>query len=130
MLQDAKIVPAVNQIELHPHLSQQTLVAYCEKQGIACEAWSPLGGTGGKILDEPILKKIADKYGKSVAQVILRWDLQRGIITIPKSTHRTRIKANTELYNFELSSDDIKTINNLDQDPQRIEWGDPSLIDF
>ena len=130
LLRDAKIVPAANQIELHPHLSQQTLAAYCEKLGIACEAWSPLGGTGGKILDEPDLKKIAEKYGKSVAQVILRWDLQRGIIIIPKSTHKARIKANTDLYDFELSANDIKAINNLDLNPQRMEWGDPNLIGF
>ncbi len=100
LLQDAKIVPAVNQVECHPHLSQQPLVAYCEKLGIAFEAWSPLGGTGGKLLDDPVLKKIAEKYGKSAAQVVLRWDLQRGIITIPKSTHQARIIANTDLYEF------------------------------
>ena len=89
LLQDAKIVPAVNQIQCHPHFSQQSLVAYCEKLGIACEAWSPLGGTGGNLLDDPVLKKIAEKHAKSVAQIVLRWDLQRGTITIPKSTHQT-----------------------------------------
>ena len=130
LLRDAKIFPAVNQIELHPHLSQQPLAAYCEKLGIACEAWSPLGGTGGKLLVDPVIKKIAKKYRKSVAQIILRWDLQRGLIIIPKSTHQERIKANTELYDFELSAADIKTINDLDRDPVRMEWGDPNLIDF
>lgn len=119
LLISAKIVPAVNQIECHPHLSQQPLVAYCEKLGIAFEAWSPLGGTGGKLLDDPVLNKIAEKHGKSVAQVILRWDLQRGIITIPKSTHQARITVNANLYDFELSVEDMKAINELDRNPQR-----------
>ena len=131
LLQDTKIVPAVNQIQLHPNFSQQPLVAYCEKLGIACEAWSPLGGTGGKLLDDPVLTKIAGKYKKSTAQVVLRWELQSGIITIPKSTHQARIKANTELYDFELSAADMKTINDLDKAPKPLGMGwDPNKIGF
>jgi len=121
LFRDAKVKPAINQIELHPHLSMQPLVTYCEKQGIAVEAWSPLGGlkgTGGKSLDDSTLKKIAEKHGKSVAQVILRWDLQKGIIAIPKSTHKERIISNANLYDFELSAAEMKTINDLDKDPQ------------
>ena len=129
LLQDAKIVPAVDQVECHPHLSQQSLLTYCEKAGIAFEAWSPLGGTGGKLLDDPVLKKIAGKYGKSVAQVILRWDLQRGMITIPKSIHQKWIIANADLYNFELSADDIKVINELDRNPER-SGPDPAPMGF
>ena len=129
LLQDAKIVPAVDQVECHPHLSQQSLLTYCEKAGIAFEAWSPLGGTGGKLLDDPVLKKIAGKYGKSTAQVILRWDLQRGMITIPKSIHQKRIIANADLYNFELSADDIKVINELDRNPER-SGPDPAPMGF
>ncbi len=72
----------------------------------------------GSLLDDPALKKIAEKHGKSVAQVILRWDLQRGIITIPKSTHQERIIDNANLYDFELSAAEMKTINDLDKDPQ------------
>ena len=131
LIQDAKIVPAVDQVELHPHFSQQPLAAHCEKLDIACEAWSPLGGTGGKYLDDPILKNIAEKHGKSAAQVVLRWELQRGVITIPKSTHQARIKANTELYDFELSLDDMKTINDLDLNPQPLGMGwNPNTIAF
>ena len=129
LLQDAKIVPAVNQIQCHPHLSQQPLVAYCEKLGIACEAWSPLGGTGGALLDDPVLKKIAERHGKSVAQTILRWDLQTGIITIPKSVHQKWIISNADIYDFKLSTDDMKVINDLDQNPQR-NGQDPATIDF
>lgn len=129
LLRNAKIKPAVNQIELHPHLSQQSLIKYCETQGIACEAWSPLGGDGGKLLDDQVLKMIAGKYGKSVAQVILRWNLQNGIITIPKSIHQTRIADNARLYDFELTVDDIKTINALDQAPRRF-GRDPNTMNF
>ena len=121
LLQDAKIVPAVDQVELHPYFSQQPLAAHCEKLAIACEAWSPLGGLegkGGKSLDDPALKKIAEKHGRSMAQVILRWDLQRGIITIPKSTHQARIRENANLYDFELSTAEMKTIDDLDKDPR------------
>jgi methylglyoxal/glyoxal reductase len=131
LLQDAKIVPAVNQIQCHPYFTQQPLVAYCEKLGIACEAWSPLGGTGGNLLDDLVLKKIAEKHAKSVAQIVLRWDLQRGIITIPKSTHQKRIIANTDLYTFKLSKDDMKAINERNQDTRPYPTGwDPDHIDF
>ena len=129
LLRSTKIVPALNQIELHPHLSLQPLKAYCEKLGIAVEAWSPLGGDGGKLLNDPVLKKIAEKHGKSTAQVILRWDLQRGIITIPKSTHQVRIKEDANLYDFELSANDMKVINDLDKNPQRF-GRDPNIIGF
>ena len=132
LLSAAKIVPAVNQFECHPHFSQQPLLSYCEKQGIACEAWAPLGGTGRNFLDDPILKKIAGKYEKTVAQIVLRWHLQRGIIVIPKSIHQAWIVANTDLYKFELSTDDMETINVLDKNPQRSGIGkyDPIDIDF
>ena len=131
LLEEAKIVPAVNQIELHPRFSQQPLATYCEKLGIAVEAWSPLGGTGGNLLDDPILKNIAEKYKKATAQVVLRWELQNGVITIPKSTHQARIKANTELYDFELSAADMKTINDMDKAPKPLGMGwDPNKIAF
>jgi diketogulonate reductase-like aldo/keto reductase len=129
LLRNAKIKPAVNQIELHPHLSQPALVTYCEREGISCEAWSPLGGDGGKLLDDPVLKGIAGKYGKSVAQVILRWNLQNGIITIPKSIHRSRIIGNANIYDFELMADDMKTIKDLDEDSKRF-GRDPNTLNF
>jgi methylglyoxal/glyoxal reductase len=129
LLRGAKIVPAVNQVECHPHLSQQSLAAYCEKLGIAFEVWSPLGGTGGQLLKDPVLKKIANKHRKSIAQVVLRWDLQRDMVTIPKSIHQARIIANTDIYDFELSSDEMKTINDLDGNPQR-SGPNPDIIGF
>ena len=129
LLKEAKIRPAVNQVECHPHLSQQPLADYCQKQGIAFEAWSPLGGTGGNLLNDPTLKKIADKHGKSAAQVTLHWELQRGLITIPKSIHQARIIANKDIYGFELSTDEMKAINSLDKNPQRT-GPDPNNMDF
>jgi diketogulonate reductase-like aldo/keto reductase len=131
LLKEAKIIPAVNQIELHPHYSQQAIAAHCEKLGIAIEAWSPLGGTGSHLLEDAVLKKIAAKHGKSAAQVALRWELQRDVITIPKSTHQERIKANTDLYKFELSAGEMKAIYELDKEPQPTGMGwNPYTIDF
>ena len=131
LLRNAKIAPAIDQIELHPHFSKQQLVAHCEKLGIACEAWSPLGGTGSKLLEDPVLNMIAKKYSKSSAQVTLRWELQRGIITIPKSIHQEWIKANANVFDFELSATDMKSINDLDKNPQPIGRGwNPADIDF
>ena len=116
---------------MHPHLSQSALAAHCVKLGIAPEAWSPLGGTGGTLLDDAVLQKIAKKHGKSTAQVTLRWELQNGIITIPKSTHKERIIANTDLYNFELSAAEMKAITDLDQSPLPTGMGwDPKSIAF
>ena len=85
LLRNAKIKPAVNQIELHPHLSQQSLVIYCATAGIACEAWSPLGGDGGRLLDDPVLKNIAGKHGKSVARLFCA-----GIYKMASSPYRNR----------------------------------------
>jgi diketogulonate reductase-like aldo/keto reductase len=129
LLRDAKIVPAVDQIELHPHLSQQKLMEYCKKLGVAVEAWSPLGGKDGTLFDDHVLKKIAKQHAKTVAQVIIRWELQRGIVTIPKSTHQARIIANADVYKFELPAEDMKAINDLDRDPMR-HGRDPKDIEF
>lgn len=113
LLSDAKVTPAVNQIESHPLLTQKPLIDYCEKHGIVCEAWSPLGGTGGNLLENQQLKALAGKYGKTVAQVILRWNLQRGVVVIPKSVHKDRIISNTKIYDFELTQEDIEAIEAL-----------------
>lgn len=113
LLMDATIKPAVNQVELHPLLTQKELRDYCSTHEIQIEAWSPLGQ--GNLMEHPLLKDIAAKYGKSPAQVILRWDLQNGIVTIPKSVTPERIHANTELYDFELTAEEIEQINGLNE---------------
>ncbi|MDF9839900.1 MULTISPECIES: aldo/keto reductase [unclassified Paenibacillus] len=126
LLKDAEIRPAVNQVELHPYLSQQALRSYCREQGIQIEAWSPL--MQGGLLDQPELQSIAARTGKSVAQVILRWDLQHGIVTIPKSTKELRIKENAALFDFELSAEEMAVIDGLNRD-QRV-GPDPDNFDF
>ncbi|MFB5269804.1 aldo/keto reductase [Paenibacillus enshidis] len=113
LLADAEIKPMVNQVELHPLLTQVELREYCKKQGIQIEAWSPLAQ--GQLLDNAVLKEIADKHGKSTAQVILRWDLQNEIVTIPKSIKEHRIIENADVFDFELSAEDMDKINALNQ---------------
>lgn len=113
LMKDAEIKPMVNQIEYHPRLNQKEVHSYCKEQGIQLEAWSPL--MQGHLLDNEVLKDIANKYNKSVAQIILRWDLQNGVITIPKSTKEQRIIENASLFDFELSDDDMSQIDKLNQ---------------
>lgn len=114
LIKDAEIVPMVNQVELHPHLSQEPLRNYCKKHNIQMEAWSPL--KQGKLLDDPTITEIAYKHGKSAAQVILRWDLQSDVITIPKSVKEERIVSNADIFDFELSQEDMDAINELNKD--------------
>lgn len=114
LIQDAEVVPMINQVEFHPHLDQKSLRDYCKKHHIQIEAWSPL--KQGQLLDDPTLQKIADKYSKTTAQVIIRWDLQSEVITIPKSVKEQRIAANADVFNFELSQADMDAINGLNKD--------------
>lgn len=113
LLADAEIAPMVNQIELHPLLSQEPLRAYCVSKNIKVEAWSPLGN--GRLLTHELVQEIAAKYNKSVAQVILRWDLQHDIITIPKSINESRIIENADIFDFELSAEDMQKIDSLNR---------------
>ncbi|PHI46876.1 aldo/keto reductase [Bacillus halotolerans] len=114
LLKDAEIKPMVNQVEFHPRLTQKELRDYCKKQGIQLEAWSPL--MQGQLLDNEVLTQIAEKYNKSVAQVILRWDLQHEVVTIPKSIKELRIIENADIFDFELSQEDMDKIDALNQD--------------
>ncbi|PZX04975.1 diketogulonate reductase-like aldo/keto reductase [Psychrobacillus insolitus] len=107
----ANIQPMVNQIECHPRLTQFDLREYCAEQGIAVTSWSPLARGG--LLDEPALKRISGKYGKSPAQIIIRWHLQHDLIVIPKSITPARIEENLDVFDFELSFEDIKNIDLL-----------------
>jgi diketogulonate reductase-like aldo/keto reductase len=109
----AEVKPMVNQVELHPLLAQPELRNYCKKQGIQIEAWAPLGQ--GRLLEHPVIKEIASKYNKSTAQVILRWDLQNEIVTIPKSVKESRIIENADIFDFALSAEDIEKINALNE---------------
>lgn len=108
-----EIKPMVNQVELHPLLSQPELREFCKKNDIKVTAWGPLGQ--GRLLDHPVLKEIGEKYGKTVAQVILRWHLQNDVIVIPKSTRLERIKENADIFDFELSAEDMAKIDALNE---------------
>ncbi len=111
LLADARVVPAVNQVELHPLLAQREVRVFCAGHGIAVEAWSPL--MQGH-LDIPVLARIAERHGKTPAQVVLRWDIQSGIITIPKSGHADRIRENADIFDFALTAEDMRAIDGLD----------------
>ncbi|WP_275440316.1 aldo/keto reductase [Paenibacillus sp. ACRRY] len=126
LMMDATIKPAVNQVELHPLLIQSELRDYCSRHQIQIEAWSPLGQ--GNLLEHPLLQDIAAKYGKSPAQVILRWDLQNGIVTIPKSVTPQRIRDNADLYDFELTAEEVEQINGLNENKRF--GSDPDNFNF
>ncbi|MDG4877074.1 aldo/keto reductase [Mesorhizobium sp. WSM4935] len=106
------VTPVVNQIELHPRFQQRDKRDFHKKHNIHIESWSPLGS--GRLLADPTLEKIAAKHGKSVAQVIIRWHLQEGLIVIPKSIHQERIAGNFDVFDFELDADDMQTIRRMD----------------
>ena len=130
LMDSAKIKPAINQFECHPYLTQEPLIEFCEKEGIACEAWGPLGGRKTPLVDNPELKAIGAKYAKSAAQVMLRWNLQRGLIVLPKSVRQERIVTNSQLFDFALSEEDMLAVNamnqnkrlNLSLDPDHVTW--------
>jgi len=110
----AKIPPAINQIELHPWCQQPAIVSYCQSHNIALEAYSPM--VQGKKADDPTLNKIAKETGKTWAQVLIRWSLQRGFIPLPKSDTKERIIANTQVFDFELNKEQMEALNALDKD--------------
>jgi 2,5-diketo-D-gluconate reductase A len=110
---ESDVVPAVNQIELHPYLLNEEVRAYDEANGIATQAWSPIAQGG--VLDDPVITAIADKVGRTPAQVVLRWHIQRGNIVFPKSTTPARIAENFELFDFELDDGDVERIDALDR---------------
>jgi diketogulonate reductase-like aldo/keto reductase len=113
-------------MEFHPYLVQQPLIDFCRERGIQYEAWSPL--MQGKIFELPAMQEMARKYGKSVAQIVLRWDLQKGVVTIPKSSRKERIIANADLFDFELSEADVKALDSMDR--QKRFGPDPDTFDF
>ncbi|UQS82919.1 aldo/keto reductase [Bombilactobacillus folatiphilus] len=116
IFQTGQVVPAVDQIELHPYFQRPELVDYLNDHQIKVEAWGPLGQGKTGVFDEPLLKQLATKYNKSVAQIILRWHLQEGHIIFPKSIHQQRLQDNFNLFDFHLRNEEIEQIENLDQD--------------
>lgn len=127
----ARIKPMVNQVETHPHNQQIEAHEWMKKYGVQHEAWAPFGEGRGGMFEEPLLVEIGKKYGKTAAQVILRWDMQRNVVAIPKSTHIERMEQNFDIFDFELSEEDMAKIATLDKkqssffshyDPKMVEW--------
>jgi 2,5-diketo-D-gluconate reductase A len=111
---ESDIIPAVNQIEVHPYLTQDDVRAFCAEHQIAVEAWSPLGQ--GRVLDDPVVRSAAERAGKTPAQVVLRWHIQRGDIVFPKSVTPERIRENIDIFDFELPAADVENISMLNKD--------------
>jgi methylglyoxal/glyoxal reductase len=126
LLNEAEIKPVVNQIEFHPKLTQKEVRTFCEEHNIRVEAWSPL--MNAELLKNDMVQEMAKSVGKSAAQVILRWDLQHGIITIPKSMTESRMKENISLFDFELSEEQMKQIDELNENKRS--GPDPDEFDF
>ncbi len=117
---NARIVPAVNQIEIHPFFAQTDALKNMKELGVQAEAWGPLAEGKHDIFTNEILTAIAEKHGKSVAQVVLRWNTQRGVVVIPKSTHKERIGENLAIWDFRLSNEDMVAISALDKGKSEI----------
>lgn len=115
VLDVASIKPVANQIEMHPYLPLDDLVAYCGANDIVCEAWSPIGSNKVALLEENILKDIGNKYQKTPAQVVLRWDIERGVVAIPKSSSKERQALNIDIFDFELTDEEINMISSLNK---------------
>ena len=127
----ARIRPMVNQVEVHPYHQQQAAKQWHDKYGLQTEAWAPFGEGRGGVFTDPVLLELGEKYGKTAAQVILRWHLQRGIVVIPKSVHPQRMAENFDVFDFTLSREDMDRVAALDKgqsaffshtDPNMVEW--------
>ncbi len=126
LLADAEVVPAVNQVEFHPLLTQNELLDYCTQKGIQVEAWSPLAR--GKLFDNDVVKTIADKYGKSPAQVLLRWVLDKGVVVLTRSVKPERIADNANIFDFQLTTDEIDQLSALNKNERT--GPDPDNFNF
>jgi diketogulonate reductase-like aldo/keto reductase len=126
ILGDCEIVPAINQLEFHPYLTIEPLRAYMEKHGIVTEAWFPLGGPAvrldGKtspekaaLFGEPVLNELAQKYNKTVAQIILRWETQLGVIPVPKASSPEHIVENISIFDFEMTAQELESVSDLNK---------------
>ncbi|MBB5165468.1 aldo/keto reductase [Mycobacterium sp. AZCC_0083] len=128
LAKESSTVPAANQIEAHPYFTNDAVRAYGREHGIATEAWSPIAQ--GKVLDDPVIKKVADVVGKSPAQVVLRWHIQRGDIVFPKSVTPERVKENLALFDFELDGSDMDAITGLDKGEAGRTGPNPDKFDY
>lgn len=128
ILNICKVRPVVNQVEIHPLFSQKPLIDYCRSQGIQVEAYSPLAQNNDRLRNNRILKSLAQKYGKSMQQIILRWDIENGVIPIPRSSHAERIAHNMDIFDFRLTKEEIAQIDGININ-SRLRY-DPDNCDF
>jgi diketogulonate reductase-like aldo/keto reductase len=128
LMQTAKVAPAVDQIEVHPGWPHTEEVKYLQAHNILVEAWAPLGGQGATVMENPTILQIADKYGKSAAQVCLRWVIQQGVVPLPKSVHEERMIQNKDFFDFELTDEEMKKISMLPN--MGGQCADPDDVDF
>lgn len=129
LCETVNVIPAVNQVELHPFFQQEDASALMKEYGVQPEAWGPFAEGNHGIFTHPILIEIGEKYGKSAAQVALRWNVQRGVTVIPKSVHRERMEQNLEIWDFQLSGEDMERISGLDIGHSEIvDHGDPGFV--
>jgi 2,5-diketo-D-gluconate reductase A len=127
IIAETGVVPVINQVELHPRFQQKRLRAAHAERGVRTQAWSPLGQ--GQLLAHPLVARVADKHGRSPAQVIIRWHIDLGLIVIPKSSNAQRIRENFDVFGFQLDADDLATLEKLDEAGGRI-GPDPMTADF
>ena len=125
-----EIRPAVNQVELHPYYTQEAALETMKYYGVQPEAWAPLGGGRYKPFENEMLAGIASAHGKTIGQVVLRWNVQRGVVVIPKSTHKERIEENYDIWDFSLTDEEMKQISSLDMGYQgtAIKHFDPDFV--
>ena len=128
LAKESDTIPSVNQIEVHPYFTNEAVRGYGREHGMATEAWSPIAQ--GKVLDDPVIERIAAALGKSSAQVVLRWHIQRGDIVFPKSVSPERMKDNFQLFDFELASSDMDAISALDEGESGRSGPNPDNFDY
>ncbi|WP_436952149.1 aldo/keto reductase [Staphylococcus shinii] len=126
--QETGVLPSVNQIELHPYFNQQAMISYHNEKGIITQAWSPLG-RASEVINDKDIEVIAEKYDKTIPQIILRWHIQNGVVPIPKATSIARQIQNKEVFDFTLEHDDIEKINELTQKDGRLKGQDPAVYE-
>ena len=124
LIEESHVIPSVNQVELHPFLYQEELLKYCQDRGIQVEAYSPLAR--GERLQDPRIASLATKYSKSPAQLMIRWGIEHGLVVIPKSTREERIRENSQVFDFDISDDDMRSLDSLNED-LRLNW-DPTNV--
>ena len=122
ILNICKVKPAINQIELHPYAQRKDVREDCKKENIKIEAWYPIGHGNKDLIDNPLFSKLAKKYNKTNAQIILRWHIQEGFIIFPRSTNPIHIKENIEIFDFNLSDEEMEEIRKLDKKKMYVNW--------